>query len=109
MTLITPEERILRTAELFQSVEKTLIRLRQQAEDLRKQLAAGEETDLVDGSKQVAAVERLIGACQKVEMSLVEQQRKQEGIVRGGYALDMDAARIEIGCRLARLKRCCDT
>ncbi|MBK0327004.1 hypothetical protein I5535_06805 [Rhodobacteraceae bacterium F11138] len=109
MTLITPEERVLRTAELFQSVEDSLRKLRQQAEDLYAQLKAGEETDLVDGSKRVAAVERLIGTCQKVETSLVEQQRKQEGIVRGGYALDMDAARAEIGCRLARLRRCCDT
>ncbi len=105
MTLITPEERVLRTAELFQSVEESLRKLRQQAEDLCRQLEAGEETDLIDGSKRVAAVERLIGACQKVETNLVEQQRKQEGIVRGGYALDLDAARTEVGSRLARLKR----
>ncbi|MFD3191048.1 hypothetical protein ACFMPD_12340 [Sedimentitalea sp. HM32M-2] len=109
MTLITPEERVLRTAELFRSVEESLQRLRQQAEDLRKQLEAGEDTDLLDGSKQVAAVERLIGTCQKVETSLVEQQQKQAGIVRGGYALDLNAARVEVGCRLARLRTCRDT
>ena len=109
MTLMTPEERISRTAELLQSVERSLHLLRKQAEDLRKQLQAGEDADLVNGSKRVAAVEGLVRTCQKVEQSLAEQHDRQAGIVRGGYALDLDAARLEIGCRLARLRTCCDT
>ncbi|MDK3072938.1 hypothetical protein QO034_07435 [Sedimentitalea sp. JM2-8] len=109
MTLITPDECVSRTAELLESVHESLQRLRQQAEDLRMQLEAGEDTDLADGSKQVAAIERLIGACQKVEISLDEQHKRQAGIVRGDYALDMDVIRFEIGCRLARLRTCGDT
>lgn len=109
MTLITPDECISRSAELLQSIHESLQRLRQQAEDLRKQLETGEETDLADGSKQLAKINSLISSCQKVETNLAEQQNRQVGIVNGGYAVDLNAARFEIGCRLARLRRCGDT
>jgi hypothetical protein len=109
MTLITPEERVLRTAELFQSLQDSIRNLRQQAEGLRRQIEAGEDADLVNGNKQVAAVDGLLRTCQKVEASLDEQYHRKAGIVRGGYALDLEQARFEIGCRLARLRACCDT
>jgi hypothetical protein len=107
MTLITPEERVSRTAELLQSLEDAVRDLRQQAKDLSAQIQAGEDADLVIGNKQVSAAETLVRTCQKVEASLVEQYHKQAGIVRGGYALDLVQARFEIGCRLARLRACC--
>lgn len=108
MTLITPEERVFRTTELLQSLEDSVRKLRQQARDLCQQIEAGEDADLVNGSKQVAGAEALIRSCHKVEASLVEQQRRQAGIVQGGYALDLDRARSEVGCRLARLRTCCN-
>lgn len=107
MTLITPEERITRTAELLQSLEDSVRELRQQATDLCAQIKAGEDADLANGSKRVATAEALIKACQKVETSFVEQTQRQAGIVQGGYALDLEQARSEIGCRLARLRTCC--
>jgi len=109
MTLITPDERISRTADLLRSLEDSLCNLRQQAEDLRRQIEAGEDADLVDGSKQVAKVDGLIRSCQKVEENLVEHHNRQVGIAQGGYALDLEEARSEIGCRLARLRACRDT
>lgn len=107
MTLITPEERVSRTAELLQSLGDSIRNLRQQAEELRRQIEAGEDADLVIGARQVAAAEGLVKTCQKVEASLVEQHHRQAGIVRGGYALDLEQARIDIGCRLARLRARC--
>ncbi len=77
-----------------------------QAEDLRRQIEAGEDADLVSGSKQVVQVDGLIRSCQKVEVCLVEQRNRQAGIVQGGHALDLDKARFDIGCRLARLRAC---
>ncbi len=106
MTLITPDERVSRTAELLQSLGESLCNLRQQAEDLRKQIEAGEDADLATGNKRLGQVESLIRCCQKVEVSLDEQQNKQVGIAQGGYALDLEAARVEVGCRLARLRAC---
>lgn len=106
MTLITPDEQVSQTAELLQSLTDTVRNLRWQAEDLRRQIEAGEDADLASGSKQVAQVDGLIRSCQKVEVCLVERQNRQAGIVQGGYALDLDQARLEIGCRLARLRAC---
>lgn len=107
MTLITPEERMSRTAELLQSLEASIRGLRQAAEDLRKQIGTGEDADLAGAGKQLGQLEGLIRSCQKVETSFVEQHHRQAGIVRGGYALDLERARFEIGCRLARLRTCC--
>lgn len=107
MTLITPEERISRTAELLQSLERSIRDLRKAAEDLRMQIETGEDADLAGPSKQLGQVNGLIRDCQKVETSFVEQVRKEAGIAQGGYALDLERARFEIGCRLARLRTCC--
>jgi hypothetical protein len=108
MTLITPDECVSRSADVYKSLLESLSRLREQAEDLRKQLEAGEDADLADGSKRVLTVDRLVMSCQRAEIILAEQQNRKLGIVRGGYALDLDAARHEVGCRLARLRRCGD-
>ena len=43
MTLITPEERISQTADLLQSLERSIRDLRQAAEELRRQIDAGED------------------------------------------------------------------
>lgn len=106
MTLITPEDRVSRTADLLRSLEDSVRELRQMAEDLKRRIEAGEDADLVDGSRQVEQATRLIRSCQKVEECFVEQLERRVGIVRGGYALDLDRARFEIGCRLARLRTC---
>ncbi len=107
MTLITPEERISRTADLLRSLENSIRELRNAAEDLRQRLAAGEDVDLAGTSKQLGQVDGLIRSCQKVETSFVEHHYREAGIAQGGYALDLERARSEIGCRLARLRQCC--
>ena len=107
MTLITPEERMSRTAELLQSLEVSIRGLRQAAEDLRKRIETGEDADLASSARQLGQLEGLIRSCQKVETSFVEQCHRQAGIAQGGYALDLERARSEIGCRLARLRACC--
>ncbi|MFC3118379.1 hypothetical protein [Jhaorihella thermophila] len=109
MTLVTPEERVSRTADLLRSLEDSVRELRQMAEALKRQIEAGEDAALAEGSRQVEQAVRLIRSCQKVEECFVEQRERQAGIVRGGYALDLDRARLEIGCRLARLRACGDS
>lgn len=108
MALTTPEERILQTEDLLRSLQDSISNLRQLAEDLRRRIEAGEETELTETSKELAKADTLVRTCQKVEACLVEQRERQAGIVRGGVALDLDQARFEIGCRLARIRSCCD-
>lgn len=108
MILITPEERVTRTADLLRSLEDSVQELRRMAEDLKAQIAAGEDADIANRSKELEQAGRLIRSCQKVEECFVEQHHRKAGIAQGGYALDLDAARTEVGCRLARLRRTCD-
>ncbi len=107
MTLITPEERVSQTADLLKSLQNSIQELRQKAEDLKARIEAGEDAELSGPKRQVDDISKLIRSCQNVEERFVERYHKQAGIVRGGYALDLDAARSEIGCRLAKLRKCC--
>lgn len=109
MTLITPEDGTFETSDLLRSLHESILNLRQMAEDLRLRIEAGEDADPTEKSKELTRTDTLIRACQKVETCLVEQQQRQAGIAQGGYALDLDRARFEIGCRLARIRACGDT
>lgn len=108
MILITPEERVSNMEALLQSIEGSIRDVRKIAQDLKQQIIAGEDADLVDGAKQLARADGLVRTCQKVEANLVELHNRQTGIVQGGYALDLEQARTRIGCQLARLRRCGD-
>lgn len=106
MILITPEERVSNMETLLHSIETSIREVRQAAEGLKQQITAGEDADLVGAAKQLAQADGLVRTCQKVEASLVELHNRQTGIVQGGYALDLERARVRIGCQLARLRRC---
>lgn len=103
MKILTPEERLSATYELLRSLYETIVRLRQRAELICDSLQNRDEREIGDIGKKVAAVEGLIRTCQKVEISLVEQELKRDGIAQGGYALDLEEARAEVGGRLDRL------
>ena len=107
MTTKTAEEHVAETADLLQSLQASVRRLRQEAERLFAELDEKSEGDVAQGGRQLGNLEGLIRICQKVEASLVEQYNRQTGVARGGYALDLERARVEIGCRLARLRACC--
>lgn len=83
--------------ELFQSFASDLTRL-------RRRIQAGETDDLKESAK---LVRDLRAATQLVleERNRVDKFRKEAAGHVGGGALDLDAARDEIGRRLARLRR----
>lgn len=108
MAALSPLDRIKRTENLIASLETSLIRLREDAEDWREQIAVGEDLDLPTAKKEILKADGLIATLQKMEAKLVDYQEKQTGRITGnGAELDLDAARFEVGCRLARLKTCC--
>jgi hypothetical protein len=107
MERLNANQRIARTADLLQSVETSIMLLRQDAEAARD-LIGTDDSDLTDTARKLGKVDGLIHTLQKMEAKLVEFQDRQFGQqrVRDGE-LDLDAARVEIGCRLARLRNCC--
>ncbi|MFK7746329.1 MAG: hypothetical protein AB8B47_14835 [Roseobacter sp.] len=104
MTLLTPEHVASETENLLNSVIGSIKDLRQEIEDLKEKVRADEGLDKAQDSRKVAAAATLLKTCQEVENRLVECRSKSAGIARGGYALDLEKARADIGGKLDRLR-----
>ena len=89
---------------MFASVQVTLAELREALENLKNQAKSGEEIDATQTSKTFIQLTDAVGRCQKAGMILNDCRNKQAGIARGGYALDMEKARVDIGCKVDRLR-----
>lgn len=110
MTLITPDVEVAEMQELLASVTETVRALRREMEDLNIRVNAGEEVNTTKMKTAATQMTVQIGLCQKLEMNLAECRRRQAGIAPGAaYALDLDAARAAIGCKLNKLRRCTGT
>ncbi|MGB0660648.1 MAG: hypothetical protein ACPGNV_10755 [Mangrovicoccus sp.] len=68
-----------------------------------RQLEAGEVSEVGDVKKLVSSFETAAELTLKARQKLDERRSKQTGIVHD-YAIDMDAAKLEIGRRLACLR-----
>ncbi|MEM9577241.1 MAG: hypothetical protein AAF999_09520 [Pseudomonadota bacterium] len=104
MTLLTPEHVESETENLLNSVIGTIKDLRQELEDLKDKVRSGEDLEQTQGKRTVSSAAALLKTCQEVENRLVECRSKSAGIAKGGYALDLERARVEIGCKLDRLR-----
>jgi hypothetical protein len=104
MTVLTPEHVVFDTENLLQSVVGSIRDLRHEIESLREKARAGEKLDNASNNKTVAEAKSLLRTCQEVENRLVECSRQTAGIAKGGYALDLEKARADIGCKLDRLR-----
>jgi hypothetical protein len=104
MTLLTPEHVASETENLLNSVIGSIKDLRQELEDLREKVRLGEGPDKAQDSKTVNSTTALLRTCQDVENRLAECRSKSAGTAKGGYALDLERARSEIGCKLDRLR-----
>ncbi len=104
MTLTTPEHVESETENLLNAVIGTIRDLRNELEDLKERVRAGESLEVAQESRKVASATSLMKTCLEVENRLVECRSKSAGIAQGGYALDLERARAEIGCKLARLR-----
>lgn len=87
--------------DLFQSLQRSILRLRHEAEELQQRLAASGEEALSAALPRIAKLEGLIRDCQKVEKTLVEHTPEGRADQLG---LDLVAARAEISSRLDRLR-----
>ncbi len=107
MTLITAEPESAATLELLQTFLSRIRDLRIVVDGLTQRVADGEDIDLAMAQKLLAPSEGLIKTCLKLEASFADQKHRELGIAQGGHAIDLEHARFEVGCRLARLRTCC--
>ncbi|MEY8098445.1 hypothetical protein AB9F29_13625 [Falsihalocynthiibacter sp. S25ZX9] len=108
MTLITPIEDIGSAESLLSVAEKQVQRLIGAVEGV---LQTNETSQDLDTKEAVALSKDLSKALQTLfeERSRVEKLRKQKSGIVHDFALDFDRARLDIGSRLARLRRANNT
>ncbi|MFK7834910.1 MAG: hypothetical protein AB8B60_01705 [Sulfitobacter sp.] len=106
MMTVTQEQDVTRAAEVLATLSDQIAALRREIEELIENAQSGETTTESDAKKLVQKLRDLVGHYVKAETYLNECKSKQSGIANGGYALDLDRARVDIGCKLDRLRRC---
>ena len=106
MTTETQDQDIAQAAELLGSLRNSITDLRHEIEGLAKEAQSTGTTKEAETKQALGKIRDLVTQCTKAEIFLNECRNKQTGIARGGYALDLGRARVEIGCKLDRLRRC---
>jgi hypothetical protein len=104
MVLITPDDGPSGLTTSIRSLEHQLADMRQELEAKYEQLRAGDLSNLKDGAKATAEIRQWLKIALEAEVQLEKHRKNEKGIVHD-YALDFDAARAAIGCRLDRLRR----
>jgi hypothetical protein len=104
MSLITPEEGPSGLSATVTTLERQLRGMCEDLEALSDRVRAEDFEDIKNRSRILGDIRQWLKMAIEAETQLEQRKKKEQGIVNG-YALDMDAARDSIGCRLDRLRR----
>jgi hypothetical protein len=104
MSLITPEEGPSGLSATVTTLERQLRGMCEDLEALSEKVRAENFDDIKNQSRILGDIRQWLKMAIEAETQLEQRKKKEQGIVNG-YALDMDAARDSIGCRLDRLRR----
>ncbi|WP_193747603.1 hypothetical protein [Leisingera sp. ANG-M7] len=96
------------TANLLQSLQESIYRLRNEAEELREQLETNGADETTGTKGQVSRLDQLIRECQKVERLLAEQSTEFARMLKSEHELDPVAARAAVELGLSRLRAALD-
>lgn len=105
MTDRTPPETAGLDAEIEQ-VRRTMTYLTELLALMEDEVMEGDPTAIKDAAKLLVEIRNWSKLAMETEAKFEERAKRKEGAAEG-YALNLDAARTAIGCRLARLRRCC--
>ena len=92
------------TADLLRSLQDSIHRLRNEAENLREQLEAEDAGEVAGAKGQISKLDGLIRDCQKVEKTIAEQSTEFANMLKSEHELDFDAARRDVESRLAGIR-----
>ncbi|QGX98753.1 hypothetical protein EI983_10915 [Roseovarius faecimaris] len=104
MTLITPNEEPTGLSTSITSLERQLADMREDLEALYERIRTGEFHEITNATKATAEIRQWLKIAIEAEATLEKRNKQQKGIVHD-YAIDFDAAKHSIGCRLDRLRR----
>ncbi|WP_226621688.1 hypothetical protein [Alloyangia pacifica] len=106
MILIHLEEELSRLEEEREQLADMLRHLGNDMRRLRDRFDEDGTLDKPETSKAAADLRYWLKVAHETEAQIRNVRRKQKGIA-GDWALDLERARVEVGCRMARLRRCC--
>ncbi|MGR3460664.1 MAG: hypothetical protein ACU0AX_11890 [Roseovarius sp.] len=104
MVLITPEEGPSGLTNAINSLEEQLADMRGELEALYRRIRAGDLDELKNATRATTEIRQWLRIAIEMEAQLEKRRQHERGIVHG-YAIDFDAARVEIRCRMDRLAR----
>ena len=104
MSLIIPEEGPSGLSATVTTLERQLRVMCEDLEALSEKVRAQQFDDIKNQGRILGDIRQWLKMAIEAEVQLEQRKKKEQGIVNG-YALDMDAARASIGCRLDRLRR----
>ena len=104
MTLITPDEGPTGLSTSITSLERQLADMKDDLESLYIRIRGGELEELKNATRATAEIRQWLKIAIEAEATLEKRNKHNKGIVHG-YALDFDAAKQSIECRLDRLRR----
>lgn len=106
MILVQIEQELSRLENERDQIADRLQELGEEMLRIKTELQTGEGMKRADTGKLLGDVRYWLRASHETEAQIANVRRKQKGLV-GDWALDLERARDEIGCRMARLRRCC--
>lgn len=106
MALITSEARAEALEQRCEDIARTLQDMQDELEALRGRFRDGDLDDRRAGQSLFADIRYWLKQARETEQELDKIRREDAGLA-GDYGLDLHAARFEVGCRLARIRRCC--
>ena len=106
MTTVIQDDDITQSTELLQMLRDAISDLRREIEGLTEEAQSDGLINETAAKQSLNRLRELVLQCAKAENFLNDCKSKQSVVAKGGYALDLDRARVEIGCKLDRLRRC---
>lgn len=106
MTLIYPEggDEARSSEKMFSEAFEIFERAGDALRELVKSMEAGDFSEVASTKKIVSTLEEAAHGTLKARLKLDDHRKRQSGIARGDFAIDFEAARTEIGRRLACLR-----
>lgn len=107
MALIETKTDKTKLAEAIRLAEGQLDQLTSLAARMLEDIKAGDEGAVKAAVKTAEELRRLVKLAIDLE-ARHERERSKDAGFTGSYGLDLEKARLEIRCKLGRIRRCCN-
>ncbi len=106
MTKHIPTEEVSPLDEDITEVREALREIKAEFSALKARALADDDNVIKEAVQLTVELRKWLLRVKETEACFEERRKQKEGIAEH-YSVDLDRARFTIGCRLARLRKCC--